>query len=130
MTPYERLKESSQFLKSNLSVEPKVGFVLGSGLSFFGHEIEVSARWKYADIPHFCPPSVEGHPGELVVGHLQGMPVAALQGRLHAYEGHSFEEVVFPVRTLACLGVQILVVTNAAGGLNIKMKPGDFMIIK
>lgn len=128
MTIHEQLVESAKFLSAP-KIKPKVGFVLGSGLSFFGRSIDVSAQWSFAEIPHFCPPSVTGHPGQLLFGRLSGVPVAVLQGRLHAYEGHSFQDVVFPVRLLSQLGVQILIVTNAAGGLLPKMKPGDFMLI-
>jgi purine-nucleoside phosphorylase len=130
MKPYDRLLETSKFLKSTCKVEPKLGFILGSGLSSFAKMIDVAQAWKFGEIPNFFPPSVEGHAGELLVGHLEGVPVAVLAGRLHAYEGHSFQNVVFPVRTMALLGVKTLVVTNASGGLNPKMKPGDFMIIK
>lgn len=128
MKVYEKLLETKDFL--NNEVHPKVAFVLGSGLSFFGDSVEVHKRWKFSEIPHFCPPTVEGHPGQLLLGQLEGLPVAILQGRIHAFEGHSFQEIVYPVRTLAMLGVKILNVTNAAGGLNPKMKPGDLMIIK
>lgn len=127
---YDRLTEAAKFLKSKCSVEPKAGFVLGSGLAFFGDMIEVAHQFKFGDIPGFCPTTVEGHPGQLLIGHLEGVPVAVLQGRLHAYEGHSFADVVFPIRTLAMLGVKILTVTNASGGLNAKRKPGDLMLIR
>jgi purine-nucleoside phosphorylase len=130
MKPFEQLMETAKFLQAKCQLTPRLGFILGSGLSSFGEMIEVKHRIAYADIPHFCPPTVEGHPGQLLIGFLEGVPVVAMQGRIHAYEGHSSEEVVFPVRTLALLGVQILTITNAAGGLLPKMKPGDFMIIK
>lgn len=127
---HERLTETARFIQSKSKIQPKLGFVLGSGLSFFGSTIDVDQVLKFADIPNFSPATVEGHPGELILGRLEGVPVAVLKGRIHAYEGHSFQEVVFPVRTLAKLGVRILTVTNAAGGLNPKMKPGEMMIIK
>src|SRR5580704_5272828 len=130
MKYYDRLKGTRDFLRNACPVEPRLGFVLGSGLSFFGDMIEVTKKWKFGDIPGFCPTTVEGHPGQLIIGHLEGVPVAVLQGRLHAYEGHSFGDVVFPIRTLAILGVRILTVTNASGGLNAKRKPGDFMLIR
>lgn len=130
MKTHDRLLETAKYIKSKSKVEPKLGFVLGSGLSFFGSTIKVAHRFPYAELPNFCPPTVEGHPGELIIGHLEGVPVAALSGRLHAYEGHSFQDVVFPVRTLAVLGIQALCVTNAAGGLKATMKPGELMIIK
>lgn len=129
MKTYQQLQETVKFLKAGMKVQPKVGFVLGSGLAFFGDLLDVAHVWKFSEIPHFYPPTVEGHPGRLLIGHLEGVPVAVLQGRLHAYEGHSFQEVVYPVRTLKMLGVEILTVTNAAGGLMPKMKSGDFMLI-
>jgi purine-nucleoside phosphorylase len=130
MNTHARLQETVKFIRTKSKLEPKVGIILGSGLSSFGNAIDVEQKIKYSDIPNFCPPTVEGHPGELILGHLEGVPVAVMKGRVHAYEGHSFEEVVFPVRTLKLLGIQILTVTNAAGGLKATMKPGEMMIIK
>ena len=125
-----RLKEATRFIEAKTKVRPKIGFVLGSGLASFGEHVEIDQKIKFDDIPHFSPSAVEGHPGVLLLGHLKGTPVAVMQGRIHAYEGHSYQDVVFPVRTLAQLGVQIVVVTNAAGGLSAKMRAGDLMIIK
>ncbi|MCB0386578.1 MAG: purine-nucleoside phosphorylase, partial [Bdellovibrionales bacterium] len=84
---------------------------------------------SFSDLPHFPPPTVDGHPGKLLLGRLGETPVAVLQGRIHYYEGHSPEDVVLPTRVLAGLGVETLILTNAAGGLNPKMKPGDFMVL-
>lgn len=126
----KQLQESAQYLKSKTKLRPRLGFVLGSGLSGFAREVTVDVEIPFSHIPHFATSSVEGHPGKLVIGTLAGIPVAVLLGRLHAYEGLTFQQVVFPVRTLAALGIQTLVLTNAAGGLNEKMRPGDFMIIK
>src|SRR4051812_40133464 len=95
------LKESTRFIESKTKIRPKVGFILGSGLSSFGDHVEVDQKIKYGDIPGFSPSTVEGHPGQLLLGNLKGLPVAVMQGRIHAYEGHSFQDVVFPVRVLA-----------------------------
>jgi purine-nucleoside phosphorylase len=125
-----QLEEAKNFLERKTSVRPTLGFVLGSGLSGFAKEVKVDIEIPFGKIPHFAVSSVEGHPGKLLFGTLAGVPVAVLMGRLHAYEGLTFQQVVFPVRALAVLGVKTLVVTNASGGLSAKMKAGDFMIIK
>ncbi|MGE0526068.1 MAG: purine-nucleoside phosphorylase [Bdellovibrionales bacterium] len=126
----QELDETLAYIREHSRLEPGLGFILGSGLSAFGNRIEVDAAFSFGRIPHFSPSTVEGHPGRLLVGHLEGVPVAVMQGRLHAYEGLSMQEVIYPVRVLARMGVRTLVVTNAAGGLKASMKPGDFMIIR
>jgi purine-nucleoside phosphorylase len=123
------LTESVAMIRQRSRLAPKVGIVLGSGLGAFVDEIEVETSIPYAEIPHFHAPSVEGHQGRLILGRVGGVPVACMQGRIHFYEGHSMASVVYPVRTLALLGIESLLLTNAAGGLDPKMKPGDFMII-
>lgn len=124
------LKETVQFIKSRSKMNPRLGYVLGSGLGHFASLVEKPVSIPFHEIPHFAATSVAGHAGELVLGHLHGQPVAILKGRLHAYEGHDFKKVIFPVRTLAALGVKTLVVTNSAGGLKKTMRPGDFLIIR
>jgi purine-nucleoside phosphorylase len=126
----DELQDSARFLAQKTKLRPKLGFVLGSGLSGFAKEVDIDVEIPFAQIPHFAVSSVEGHPGKLVIGSLRGVPVAVMLGRLHAYEGLTFQQVVFPVRTLAVFGIKTLVLTNAAGGLSPKMKPGDFMVIK
>ena len=108
---------------------PRVALVLGSGLGPFGETIDPEAVISYADIPHFPQPTVEGHAGKLIIGSVGGTPVACLQGRMHLYEGHSPLELAIPVRTLQRLGVEVLVLTNAAGSLKSDMPPGSLMII-
>ncbi len=103
---------------------------LGSGLAAFGDKIETICEIPYDEIPNFSPPSVEGHPGKLIFGRAGDTPLVVLQGRIHFYEGHTMEEVVFPTRVVAQLGIEALILTNAAGGLDASMQPGDFMIIK
>jgi purine-nucleoside phosphorylase len=125
-----QLAETRTFLQQKTALRPKLGFVLGSGLSGFAKKIKADVEIPFSLIPHFAVSSVEGHPGKLVVGTLDGVPVAAMLGRLHAYEGLSFQQVVFPMRALAAFGISTVVVTNAAGGLLKKMKPGDFMVIR
>ena len=122
-------KDTIAAVRQRISVEPEVGLILGSGLSLLADEVEDATALTYADIPGFPVPSVEGHTGRLVVGQLEGRPVAVLQGRVHYYEGRSMAEITLPVRVLQLLGVRILMVTNAAGGLNPGFEPGDVMLI-
>jgi purine-nucleoside phosphorylase len=103
--------------------------VLGSGLGAFADDIEDAEAIPYADVPGFARPTVEGHSGRLVLGRVGGVGVAVMQGRFHYYEGYALEEVTFPVRVLALLGVRSLVLTNAAGGLNNSLKQGSLMLI-
>jgi purine-nucleoside phosphorylase len=106
-----------------------VGLVLGSGLGAFAKTLDEPSAIPYRQIPHFPASGVSGHQGELVVGRSSGVPVAVLAGRAHYYEGHSLESVVFPVRVLGRLGVKILIVTNAAGSVNVNYRPGELMVI-
>jgi purine-nucleoside phosphorylase len=124
------LQETLKFIRDKTHRAPKLGFVLGSGLGQFAESVKNPVKIPFSQLPHFATASVEGHSGYLVLGTLEGKEVAILQGRLHAYEGYDFEQVIYPVRTLASLGVQDLVVTNAAGGLKRTMRPGDFMVLK
>jgi purine-nucleoside phosphorylase len=116
-------------LKKLSRLRPALALVLGSGFQHALDELEVDARIAYAGIPGFPPVGVSGHAGELFFGHLGGTPVLVLSGRAHFYEGHSMERVTFAVRTLAELGIRDLLLTNAAGGINRKFRPGDFMIL-
>jgi purine-nucleoside phosphorylase len=109
---------------------PKVGVVLGSGLGEFAARVEEQTVIPFAAIPHFRKVSVAGHAGRLVLGKVNGVPVAVLQGRYHYYEGHDISDVVFPVRVLAKLGIAGLLLTNAAGGIGRELRPGDLMIIR
>ena len=125
----EQLKESIQCIRDKSKLRPRVGLTLGSGLSGFVNNIDVETIIPYKDIPHFSPSSVDGHPGNLILGHAAQTPIVVLQGRIHFYEGHSMDRVVYPTRVLAQLGIEKLILTNAAGGLDPKMKSGDFMVI-
>jgi len=108
---------------------PKVGVILGSGLGSFADDLEDKSVFPYADLPNFPRVSVPGHAGRFVLGHLDGQPVVALQGRIHRYEGHSPAEVAFPARVLCALGIRVLTVTNASGAINPAFVPGDLMAI-
>ncbi|WP_428912219.1 purine-nucleoside phosphorylase [Niallia sp. Krafla_26] len=125
----ELLKQTAAYISEKISVQPKVGLILGSGLGILADEIERPVKIKYSDIPHFPESTVEGHAGQLVIGDLQGLPVLAMQGRFHYYEGYSLDKVTYPVRVMKELGIDTLIVTNAAGGVNSSFTPGDLMII-
>lgn len=126
----EKLNKSVQYIQSIKAAKPKIGLVLGSGLGVFVDQIENKTIIPYNDIPHFKRTTVEGHEGRLILGTVRGVEVAVMQGRFHAYEGHSMEDVVFPVRMLHKLGIKTLILTNAAGGVNLSYRPGDLSIIK
>lgn len=126
----EKLTETVSYIRSKSPIKPKVGLILGSGLGAFVDQVQVSTKIAYKDIPNFMPPTVEGHQGNLILGHVGTNPVAILQGRNHYYEGHSMDTVVFPTRTLALLGIENLILTNSAGGFGDTMQPGDFMILE
>ncbi len=127
---YEKLSTAVQYIQSKHNFTPKVGMVLGSGLGAYIETIESKVEIPYEEIPYFRETTVEGHSGRLIFGKVKGVNVAVLQGRLHAYEGYDMEEVVFPVRTLASLGAEYLILTNAAGGINLDYRQGDLVVIK
>ena len=129
MDVLDQLQETTQFIRSRTSIKPRLGIVLGSGLGGFVDRVQVDCQIPYDEIPHFMAPSVEGHKGRLILGHLHGQPLAILQGRIHYYEGHKMSQVVYPIRTLAMLGIEMAALTNSAGGLDPDMNPGDFMVI-
>jgi purine-nucleoside phosphorylase len=124
-----KILEASQFVLSKISKKPKVGIVLGSGLGIYIDQIENKMVIPYQDIPHFKRTSVEGHSGALIIGEVKGVTVAALQGRLHAYEGYAMDDIVLPVRTLAAIGIEYLFLTNASGGINAEFHPGNLVAI-
>lgn len=125
----EKIDEAVQFIKSKYAKQPAVGIVLGSGLGSFANEINMEVEIPYGNIPHFPVSTVEGHSGKLIFGELGGKKVVAMAGRFHVYEGYSAEQVVFPIRVLKFLGIETLLISNAAGGVNPKFKVGDLMII-
>ncbi|KAB3532526.1 purine-nucleoside phosphorylase [Alkaliphilus pronyensis] len=124
-----KIKEAQEFLSNRISITPEIGLILGSGLGDLADEIQDATVINYKEIPNFPESTVEGHAGELVVGKLQGKNVVAMKGRFHFYEGYSMKEVTFPVRVMAAIGVKLLLVTNACGGLNPKLSAGSLMII-
>ena len=126
----KELKETVKFLKKQYKQTPTVGIVLGSGLGNFVSEIEVEKEVAYEDIPNFPVSTVEGHKGKLIFGKLSGKTIVAMAGRFHYYEGYAAQDVVFPIRVMKLLGVETLLLSNAAGGVNPSFKVGDIMIIK
>jgi purine-nucleoside phosphorylase len=128
-TTSQKLQETVQYIRSKTQLKPKMGIVLGSGLGAFVKEVQAELVIPFKDIPNFMPTTIEGHQGNMIFGKVGGHSVVTLQGRNHFYEGHSMDTVVFPTRTLALLGVEILILTNSAGGIADGMEPGDFMII-
>ena len=130
MSEYEKAEEAARFIRSRAPLEARVGLILGSGLGAFAEGLEEATAIPYQEIPHFPVSTAAGHSGRLVVGRCQGVPVAALQGRAHFYEGYSLQEVVFPVRVLARLGVKVLTVTNAAGGINRRLRARGLLLIR
>ena len=126
----EQYRESAQAIRARLGdFVPKVAMVLGSGLGFLGDEVETPIAVDYRDIPHFKASTAPGHKGRLVFGTLEGQKVAVMQGRMHHYEGYSYEEVSYAVRVLRLLGCDTLIVTNAAGCVRTDWQAGDLMLI-
>jgi purine-nucleoside phosphorylase len=125
----EQLEESVAAVRARTHYQPRVGLVLGSGLGSLAGAVERADVIPYADVPHFPLSTVEGHVGRLVIGMLEGQAVIVMQGRSHYYEGYSMQQVTLPVRVMQLLGIEILIVTNAAGGLAPNFRPGDLMLI-
>jgi purine-nucleoside phosphorylase len=126
---YERVGEAAERLRSRIGERPDVGIVLGSGLGDFASSLRESITVPYSDIPHWPASAVVGHAGTLVAGALGGKRVAALSGRAHFYEGHTLRVATFATRVLGVLGVKTVILTNAAGGINLNFKPGTLMVI-
>lgn len=125
----QKFKETAQFILNHVDYTPTVGIILGSGLGALADKIESPTVIEYNDIPNFPESTVEGHAGRLIMGNFGNKKVVAMQGRFHYYEGYGMDQVTFPVRVMKFLGVETLVVSNAAGGLNPDYKQGDLMLI-
>ncbi len=124
-----KIFSAAEYVRSRTSLRPTIGLVLGSGLGDYADTLEEAVCIPFQDIPNFPVPTVPGHSGALVIGKKHGQEVAVLQGRIHYYEGLPMREITLPVRVLAALGVKKLVLTNAAGGVNMFYSPGDLMLI-
>jgi len=125
----ERIKESVDYISKLSTVEPKVGIILGSGLGGLTKTIEIEKEIPYSEIPNFPVSTVEGHAGHLILGKLGGQSVIAMQGRFHFYEGWTMQDIAFPIRVMKFLGIKLLIVSNASGGLNPAFNVGDVMVI-
>lgn len=129
MEPAVSPQQTAAQIRKACPVVPNLAIVLGSGFAGIASSARISAAIPYAEMAGFCRPTTAGHPGQLLVGTLKEVPVLLLNGRSHFYEGYSLAEATFPVRALAALGVRDLLLTNAAGAINRKFSPGDFMLI-
>lgn len=125
----QRIESAATYLRQFVPFRPRVGLILGSGLGDYADTLQSRICVPFSDIPDFPQTTVEGHKGAFVFGYAQGVPVVALQGRLHYYEGHKQSDLTIPVRVMALLGAETLVLTNAAGGVNLNYFPGDLMLI-
>ncbi|HVO80695.1 MAG TPA: purine-nucleoside phosphorylase [Terriglobales bacterium] len=126
---FNRAESAAQFLLSQTPLRPRVGLVLGSGLGAFADELSDATRIPFAQIPSFPRSTAVGHAGNMVIGKADGISVAAMQGRVHLYEGYSPQEVAFPTRVLGRMGIRALILTNAAGGINLEYKQGALVIV-
>lgn len=128
-TLYARAEQAARTIRSRTSLKPEVALVLGSGLGGFADEFAEAVAIPYGEIPGFATSTAEGHAGRLVVGRVGLVPVIAMQGRVHYYEGYTLEEVTFPIRVFKLLGIKRLILTNAAGGIDIELNQGALMVI-
>jgi len=128
--PYLQAESAAQFVLSQTGLRPRIGLVLGSGLGAFADELAEARRIPFAQIPAFPQSTAIGHAGQMVIGKAGGVAVAAMQGRVHLYEGYSPQEVTFPMRVFGRMGIRAVVITNAAGGINLKYQQGALVVIR
>ena len=126
---YQQAQAAVDFIRSKTSIQPRLALILGSGLGDFARQVQNAVAIPYSEIPHFPLSTVAGHSGRLVLGTISGVPVAVMQGRVHAYEGYAMSQITFPTRVLGLLGVQTLIVTNAAGGINTRYGQGAIVAL-
>jgi len=126
---YTQAESAAAAIRARIQLTPRLGIILGSGLGNFASQVASPVVIPYADIPGWPLSTVQGHSGKLVLGHIAGIPVAVMQGRVHAYEGYSTDQVTFPTRVLGLLGCTTLIVTNAAGGIRSEIPPGSLVAI-
>jgi purine-nucleoside phosphorylase len=129
MDDFSRAESAAQFLLLQTTLRPTIGLVLGSGLGGFADELSEASRIPYANIPSFPRSTAVGHAGQMVIGKVGDVEVAAMQGRVHLYEGYSSDEVAFPTRVFGRMGIRALILTNAAGGINLEYKQGALVVI-
>ncbi len=124
-----KITEAADFIRSKWDTTPRAGIILGSGLGSFTDQMEVAVTIPYSEIPHFPQSTVIGHRGALVLGTASGVPIATMAGRFHYYEGYRIQDVALPVRVMKALGIELLIVSNASGGLNPQYRSGDIMVL-
>ncbi len=129
-TEFDRAEQAAQYVHARTALRPRVALVLGSGLGALADSLADAVAIPYAEIPHYPRPTAEGHAGRLVIGTKGGVAVAAMQGRIHLYEGRSVAEVVFPIRVFGRMGVRTVVLTNAAGGINPAYRQGCLVVLE
>jgi purine-nucleoside phosphorylase len=127
---FDKIQEAVHAVRTQWDVSPKVGIILGTGLGGFAQEIAVEASLDYEAIPHFPRSTVAGHRGRLLCGRLEGVPILAMEGRFHLYEGYTPKQITLPVRVMRALGADLLIVSNACGGMNPYFREGDIMVIE
>lgn len=127
---YTRAGEAAEYIAKQTALRPQIGLVLGSGLGAFADDLQERVSIPYANIPHFPTSSAEGHAGNLVIGRVGNVPVAAMQGRAHYYEGHSMQRVTFPMRVFCRMGIKGVLLTNAAGGIGAQLKQGCLVVLR
>ena len=127
---YDQIQEALRHIRTRTDFQPRYGIVLGTGLSGLADEIEAVAEIPYGNIPHFPTSTVKGHKGKLVFGHLTGQPVVAMAGRFHYYEGYTAKQITFPVRVMKFLGIELLILSNAAGSANQHIQAGDIVFLR
>uniref|UniRef100_UPI00035AC981 Purine nucleoside phosphorylase n=1 Tax=Spirosoma linguale (strain ATCC 33905 / DSM 74 / LMG 10896 / Claus 1) TaxID=504472 RepID=UPI00035AC981 len=126
---FEQIQETTQFIQSKITLRPAIGIILGTGLGALTNELDIDTTIPYETIPHFPLSTVEFHSGKLLIGTLGGKSVVVMQGRFHYYEGYTMQQVTYPVRVMHALGIQTLLVSNAAGGMNPTFQTSDLMVI-
>ena len=126
---WDRIEAAAGYIRDRADFQPRVGLILGTGLGELVAQVQTAARLPYAEIPHFPTPTALTHEGNLVLGTLGGCPIVAMQGRVHYYEGYTMEQVTLPVRVMKALGARALVMSNAVGGMNPQLRPGDLTIM-
>ncbi len=125
-----QIAQAVEAIRQNMSTPPRVGIILGTGLGGLAEEIETESVIGYGKIPHFPESTSVGHAGQLVCGTLEGVPLVAMEGRFHAYEGYTYRQITFPVRVMKALGAEMLIVSNACGGMNPQHAAGDIVVIE
>ncbi|MBC6994810.1 purine-nucleoside phosphorylase [Neolewinella lacunae] len=130
MTLYDQIQECLAFIRQRSTTQPRLGIILGTGLSSLADDIVVEREFVYGLLPYFAAATVESHRGKLILGTLHGVPVVAMAGRLHYYEGYSMQQLTFPVRVLAALGIEQLIISNASGSVNSGMDAGDIIFVR